>query len=116
MRLVTDDLPEIDGVTAAQIEQVLSDEAFGNFAVLEAADGTFIQTACMWEPGEETRAFLEATGSDPFRLEYRDEATGRIYAAEGLLTLAQVTQAFIEYLNGQEDWLTRFTWSEVEEY
>jgi hypothetical protein len=114
MRLITDDLPEVDEVTVAQIGQVLGDDAFGKFAVLMSSDEAFIQAACVWEPGTESRRFIEETGSDPFRLEYREETTGGLFAADGNRTLAEVTQAFIEYLNGQTAWLSRFTWHEVD--
>jgi hypothetical protein len=114
MRLITDDLLEIDKVTASQIEQVLGDDAFGKFVILEGSKGSFIQAACVWEPGQESQQFLKETGSDPFRLEYREEESGRLFAADGNLTLAQVTRAFVEYLNGQTEWRDRFTWREVD--
>jgi hypothetical protein len=113
MRLIPDDLPEMNEVTAAQIEQVLGDEAFGEFVILRRSEDAFIQAACVWEPGAETLQFLEQTGSDPFRLEYRDE-TGPLLAADGSLTLAQVTQAFLDYLAGRTEWRDRYTWSEVD--
>ncbi|MBN9118832.1 MAG: hypothetical protein J0I06_06680 [Planctomycetes bacterium] len=114
MRLITDDLPKIDEVTVAQIEQVLGGEAFGKFAVLMSSDEAFIQAACVWEPGGQSRRFIEETGSDPFQLEYREKTTGRLFVADGNRTLAEVTRAFIGYLNGQTDWLMRFTWREID--
>jgi hypothetical protein len=114
MRLTTEEQPEIEKVTTAQIKRVLGDDAFGKFVILAASDEVFMQAACVWEPGPETSQFLDQTGSDPFRLEYREEGTGRLFAAEGHVTLAEVTQAFIEYLRGRKDWLERFTWREVD--
>ncbi len=114
MRLITEELSEIDEVTAAQVEQVLEEDAFGKFVRLAASDEVFIQAACVWEPGVESERFLQETDSDPFRLEYRDGDTGRLFAVDGNVTLAQITQAFIEYLNGQTGWRDRFTWSEVD--
>jgi hypothetical protein len=113
MRLIPDDLPEVDEVTAAQIAQVLGDEAFGEFVILRRSGDAFIQAACVWEPGPGTRQFLQETGSDPFRLEYRDEARP-LLAADENLTLAEVTQAFLEYLAGRTEWKDRYTWREVD--
>jgi hypothetical protein len=114
MRLTTDDLPEIDPVTAADIEHVLGDEGFGKFVILSASDEAFIQAACVWEPGPGSKQFIEETGSDPFRLEYRDGGSGRLFAAEGHLTLDQVKQAFLAYLAEDESWRSRFVWAEVD--
>ncbi|HVK18903.1 MAG TPA: hypothetical protein VM533_18375 [Fimbriiglobus sp.] len=114
MRLTTEDLPEIDPVTASDIERVLGSEAFGNFVILYASDDAFIQATCMWEPGPGSKRFVEETGSDPFRLEYRDGDSGRLFAAEGRLTLDRVQQALLAYLVGEESWRSWFAWAEVD--
>ncbi|MCE9563418.1 MAG: hypothetical protein K8U57_15360 [Planctomycetes bacterium] len=114
MRLTTDDLPEIEDVTADQLEQILTEETFGKFAVLSASEEAFIQVACMWEPGEVSARFLRETGSTPFRLEYRAPA-GDLLVADGHLTIAQITQAFLEYLHCDGSWKSRFTWSVVDD-
>ncbi|MFO0823735.1 MAG: hypothetical protein U0792_11560 [Gemmataceae bacterium] len=113
MRLTTEELPEIDEVTPAEIEQILTDDVFGKFVVL-GDDEAFIQAACVWEPGTECSRFIQETGSDPFCLEYRDGKTGQLFGAEEHVTLEQVKLAFLEYLGGRMDWLTRFVWAKVE--
>jgi hypothetical protein len=114
MRLTTDDLPEIDPVTAADIEKVLGDEVFGKFVILSASAHVFIQAGCLWEPGPESKRFIAETGSEPFRLEYKDGSTGRLYAAEVHVTLDQVKESFLAYLAGDDSWQSRFIWTEFD--
>jgi hypothetical protein len=113
MKLTTEELPEIESANEADIRRILAEDVFGKFAILSASETAFIQAACVWDPGKECAKFMEETGSDPFILEYRDAKTGRLFAATTQLTLDQITQVFLEYLQGDESWQSRFTWKRV---
>ena len=81
------------------------------FAILSASDKVFIQAGNGWRPDEACRAFMKATGSDPWALEYRER--GRQFRADGQVTLEQVRQAFQSYLAGGSQWRTAFAWTEL---
>jgi hypothetical protein len=110
MKLTSEELPEILEVTEADIEQVFEDEVFGKFIILSATEDHFIQAACVWSP--ECDSFLERTGSDPYRLEYRDGGSGKMFAASENLTLDQIKAAFLDYLRGGNDWRCKHSWVE----
>jgi hypothetical protein len=111
MRLTTEHLINVPVVTAAEIDHVLGDENFGTFAVLAADEDNFIQAGNDWQDGPEATAFFEAHASDPWVLEYRDGATGRLFRAAGHVTLDEVREAFLSYLVAGNDWRL-FTWEE----
>ena len=126
MRLSSQDLPDIDNVTAADIERILGDGLFGKFAILEKCENGFIQAGFKGRPAdwafeydlgtderrmaEEWKAFVERTGSERWALEYIDETTGHQYQATGDRTLEEVKQAFVQYLRGDDAWRARYTW------
>jgi hypothetical protein len=101
MRLTTEEMGNLPEADAATLDEVLGYDAFGKFAILSKSDEEFIQTGCDWRPDKATEAFLAATGSDPWVLEYREG--GRV---EGHVTLEQVRQAFQSYLAGGQEWRT----------
>src|SRR5215467_4380608 len=108
MWLTTEEMGDVRDVDAATLDEVLGCDAFGKFAILNKSNEEFIQTACDWRPDKATEAFLAATGSDPWVLEYREG--GRQFSVEGHVTLEQVRQAFQSYLAGGSE----FAWGVLE--
>ena len=108
MILTTEDMGDVSDVDAAKLDEVLVSDAFGKFAILNKSDEEFIQAGCDWQPDEATKAFLAATGSDPWALEYREG--GRQFGVEGHVTLDQVQRAFQSYLAGGSEWRSGFVW------
>lgn len=111
MTLTTEELGDFPEVDAAAMDELLASEGFGKFAVLSAAEEAFIQAGNDWQPGPECRAFVDAHGSEPWILEYREG--GRQFRAAGRVTLDQVRHAFRSYLVGGSEWQARFAWSEL---
>ncbi|MEV6923015.1 hypothetical protein AB0M46_00675 [Dactylosporangium sp. NPDC051485] len=111
MTLTTEDLGDVPDVNAATLDELLASDAFGKFAALSASDEEFIQASNEWEPGAACAAFMQAHGSDPWVMEYRER--GQQFRAEGQVTLEQVRQAFQSYLLGGSEWRTAFAWSEI---
>ena len=72
-----------------------SDAQRGEFIILHAPDGSFMQAA-----GE---------GSGPYILEHRARSGAHIVAM-GELTKAQVQEAFLIFLNGDNKWQTKWQW------
>lgn len=72
-----------------------SDSERGEFVILDAPDGSFMQAA-----GE---------GKGPFLLEHRASSGSHIKAV-GQLTKAQVEEAFLSFLHGDEAWRTKLEW------
>jgi len=110
MTLTTEELGDVAAVTATALDEVLSGDAFGKFAILTASEGVFLQAGNEWNPGEECRRFLEQHRSDPWVLEHREG--GKLYRAAGHVTLDQVRQVFLRYLGGG-DWRSEFVWQEL---
>ena len=71
-----------------------------------------VQAANDWQPDAACEAFIDAHGSDPWVLEYRER--GRQFRATGRVTLDQVQAAFRSYLVGGSEWRTEFVWGELE--
>src|SRR4051812_20846480 len=106
MRLTSQCLAELADVTDADIDRIISGEAFGRYVLLGDPDGNFIEVgfkgsppdwAFHYAPGtwerdtaEEWKAFKERTGSERWTLDYFDADSGEQYEAEGDLTLAEV--------------------------
>ncbi|GIJ50955.1 hypothetical protein Val02_78410 [Virgisporangium aliadipatigenens] len=111
MTLTTEDLGAVPDVNAATLDELLVSDAFGKFAILSASDEEFIQAGNEWEPGEACATFMQARGSDPWVLEYRER--GQQFRADGQVTLEQVRQAFQSYLARGSEWYTALAWSEV---
>ena len=112
MTLTTEEMGDVPDVDAASLDEVLSSDAFGKFAILSKSGKAFIQAGNDWQPGPECEAFMDAHGSDPWVLEYRER--GRQFRAAGRVTLDQVQAAFRSYLAGGSEWRTGFAWSELE--
>jgi hypothetical protein len=72
MTLTTEEMGDVPDVDAAMFDEVLSYDAFGKFAILSKSDEEFIHAGCDWRPDNATKAFLAATGSDPWMLAYRE--------------------------------------------
>lgn len=132
MRLSAEKLKEVADVTAADIEHVLAENSFGDFAILSASDDDFIQVACNWNPVvvlasdhdslqvarncalSEEAGDLFSRRHDSWALEYRDGTTGMQFKARRDLTLVQVKEAFLSYLRGDRAWHDAHTWEELE--
>jgi hypothetical protein len=112
MTLTTEEMGDVLAVDAAKLDEVLSSDAFGKFAILSKSGKTFIQAGNDWQPGADREAFMDAHDSDPWVLEYRER--GRQFRAAGWVTLDQVQAAFRSYLAGRAEWRTVFAWGEVE--
>ena len=86
----------------ADIRRVFdSDSERGEFVILTAPNGSFIQAA-----GE---------GDGPYVLEYRDEISGDHKVAQADLTKTQVQDAFLSYLHGDDVWRSRWEWVPVKQ-
>ncbi len=114
MKLTCEDLSPIDDVSREQLDEILSSDAFGKFAILSQSDSDFVQAASDWQPTNECAAFLKANDSDPWIIEYRDGTTHTHYRADGYVTLGTVMRAFASYLAGENDWRTSIKWQPVE--
>ncbi len=116
MILVGEDLPEIHYVSERLLQTVFdeSETDFGKFLVLAKNEGCFIQTANLWEPTPECTAFQQRTQSDPYSLEYKDESTGDMFAAENWQTLQEIKTAFLAFLKGSESWKAKKAWTKIE--
>jgi hypothetical protein len=111
MTLTTEALGDTPDVNAATLDGLLTHDAFGKFAILNASAEQFIQAGNDWQPGAACAAFMATHDSDPWVLEYRED--GRQFRAEGQVTLEQVRQAFQSYLVGGSNWRAGFTWGEM---
>ncbi len=115
MILQAEEIEPIDNVTEDDLERVFDESrtAFGKFVILLASDDAFIQSACTWQPTDESKRFIEQTGSEPYCLEYRDPDSGKLFAAVGDFTLLQIRDAFIEFHNGRDTWKQGKVWEEL---
>jgi len=109
MRFTTEEGDEIREITAKQLRQVLSDDAFGKYALLEANLHDFIQAGCDWQPGEEVRRYIAEHDSDPWLLEAR--GGGAQFRVTRHVTLNEVIEAFTSYLERGTAWQTNFEWA-----
>jgi hypothetical protein len=112
MMLTTEDLGEYPDISSGTLDEVLSSDGFGKFAVLVESEKRFIQVGNDWQPNEATSEFLRLHESDPWVLEYRED--GQQFRAVGQVTLEQVRQAFQSFLSGGADWRSAFTWNALE--
>lgn len=113
MTLTTEDLGDVPGVDAATLDAVLEADAFGKFAILSASDEAFIQAGNNWGSGSLCRAFMAATRSEPWLLEYRED--GRQFRTGPWVTLDQAREAFRSYLAGGSKWRGVVEWCELDE-
>jgi hypothetical protein len=114
MTFTTEEDGDIPDASAADIERILRDDAFGKFAILSASETDFIQAGNDWQPGPACEQFLQQHDSDPWLLEYRDGSSSRQFRATEQITLDQVRQALLSYLAGTGDWQTTFSWAELD--
>ena len=116
MILEGEEFPRIHDVTQEHLLAVFDEEEtdFGQFIILSQSDGSFIQSANMWELSEECEQFQDERNSDPYCLEYKNKATGELFAADGWFTLSEVKDAFVEYLRGTENWKENKVWKQIE--
>ena len=122
MRLSSQNLPDMQDVTEADIERAFDNGAIGKFVHLWASDTCFIQAGSLGTPSccvprddPEVRdhwAFIDRTGSEPWTLEHIERLGVREYQVEGPLTLGQVKRASLEYLRGAPGWCQGFVWVE----
>jgi len=110
MRLITEDLEEVIAPAEDTLDEILSGDSFGKFAILSAADDRFIQIAGAWGPSDECQAFLSEYRSDPWILEIRDGGPDTHFRARGFVTLGAAQKAFKDFLKGGREWLKRFQW------
>ena len=90
-----------DNVTEAQLREAFRDDkGRGEFIILShEKDGKhFLQAA---NSGE---------GDDPFIIEYQEGDRKHHFYTKGEYPKAQIEQAFLSYLNGDERWRTDFPW------
>jgi hypothetical protein len=113
MTLTTEEMGDEKAVNAVRLDEVLSSDAFGKYAILSKSGKTFIQAGNDWQPGKKCKAFMDAHDSDPWVLEYRERS--RQFRAAVWVTLDQVQAAFRSYLAGDSEWRARFVWAEIDE-
>jgi hypothetical protein len=111
MKLITEEMPEVESASEKSIDEVLSTDAFGKFAVLSASEEEFIQAACGWDPTDECAEFLKKHGSDPWILEFRDGPSSINMRANGFTTLSTVQRIFKLFLKGERTWVADFHWA-----
>lgn len=110
MRLTTEDMDEVLAPSEGVVDEILSSDAFGKFAILSATDDKFIQIASAWTPSKDCQAFMSEHRSDPWILEIRDGAPETHLQAKGFVTLETAREAFKEFLKGGKDWAKKFEW------
>lgn len=113
MQLTCEELDPIDAVRRDQLEEILSSDAFGKFAILSESESAFIQAGSDWQPTDECSEFLKTHDSDPWIIEFRDSETGAHHRAVGYVTLKDVIGAFTSYLDGGGSWRNDFEWKPV---
>ncbi|MBX7223705.1 MAG: hypothetical protein K1Y36_27570 [Blastocatellia bacterium] len=104
------DLPEVEPETLAQI---LLEDGFGKFAILNAAEDIYLQAGNCWSPDDVCTEFLKRWGSDPWILEYHDGPTGKHFQALGHFPLPVVVEVFLSYLSGNQSWRENREWQEI---
>lgn len=112
-QLLCEGMMPTDDVSIDAIEQMLTSDAFGKYAMLARSTSHFILATSDWQPTDEYRNFAEAHDSDPWVIELRDGHDNRQLRAEGYVTLRAVIHAFKLYLIGDEKWHTTFRWQAV---
>ncbi len=89
-------------VTEQQLDEAFADDARrGEFVILTAEDGSFLQAG-----GE---------SEGPYRLEYRDAGSGKQFQATREAGKEEVKQAFLDYLRGGSAWRAQREWREMTE-
>ena len=124
MRFSSQDLPDMEIVSAEFIERAFDDKAIGTFAHIWLSYDAFIQAGSKGTPSncvppndplvKELWSFIQRTGSEPWTLQYIDGVARKEYQAQGYLTLEQVKTAFIEYLRTDGQWRQNHIWEELD--
>jgi hypothetical protein len=106
---------EIPDVTAVDIDRVLLADEFGGAATLFASEANYIQAGNAKHVPGHPRASAGMLHVREWMLQYGDAASAGHggFQAAGLVTLDQVRQAFLSYVNGGEEWRQQFTWAKV---
>ena len=90
-----------DDATADDIREAFANDAErGEFLILEAPEGGYMQMA-------------GGIDGEPFVLEHRDTSESH-FKAKGNLTKADVEDAFLSYLSGDEVWQFKYKWDILE--
>jgi hypothetical protein len=123
VRLSSQNLPEIENVSEADIDRAFDGGAIGKFVHLSATEDCFIQAGSRGTPSrcvppddpgvKDHCEFIHRTGSEPWILEDIELAGVREYAVVGDLTLADVKRAFVGYFRGDSSWRQEFNWVEA---
>lgn len=89
--------------TPELVEELFADDQKrGEFMILEKDKYDFIQVG-----GE--------TAADGFILEYRERGKdGKLYHCPRTVSRNEAEAAFLDYLDGNEGWKSRFAWEEME--
>ena len=124
MRFSSQDLPDMENVSAEFIERPFDDNAIGTFAHLWRLHDVFIQAGSEGRPSncvppddphvKELWNFIQRTGSEPWTLQYIDGVARKEYQAQGYLTLGQVKTAFIEFRRTDGQWRQNHVWEELD--
>jgi hypothetical protein len=120
VRLSSQNLPDIENVTEADVERTFDNGAIGKFAHLWSSEDSFIQAGSRGTPSKCVSpdhpmvkhhwAFIHRTGSEPWTLEHIQLTDVREYETEEFLTLEQVKRVFVAYLRGDPEWKQPYTW------
>src|ERR1041385_5804278 len=109
MWLNTEAFGEIPDVTALDVNRVVATDSFGVFVQLFDEAGGWVQAGKL-PPGPLRESFILKHGSEPWVLQYGHERSAPVFQAVGLVTLAQVREAFQSFLAGDDEWRQQYTW------
>jgi len=109
MNLETDSGVKSFNVAEADLRALFADGAtFGDFVILSAADGQFIQAHEIWD-----EQIARSYARTPYVLEYRDGTPSLIYQATTPVEKAQLLEALLDYLHGGTAWRDGRQWKKV---
>jgi hypothetical protein len=120
VRLSSQNLPDIENVTEADIDRAFHNGAIGKFVHLWNSEDSFIQAGGRGTPSncvapdhpkvKQHWAFIHRTGSEPWILQHIEKVRVREYEATECVTIEQVKQVFVKYLRGDPAWRQGYTW------
>jgi|GEM_PF-5796474 len=91
---------KIENATETDIDRAFADDLLrGEFVILIAADGSFVQAAF--------------DGSEPCCLEYWSHGNGQQLEVDVELSKDQVLDAFKLFLRGDSTWRTKYRWRPI---
>ena len=125
MKFSTQNLPDVEHVSAADIERAFEQNEFGKYAHLSVSEDVFLQAGSRGRPSAcrgscdeplvaELAGFIEQTGSEPWILEHIDGVARKVHQVKRNLTFDQVRAAFLEYLNSGGHWRQGHEWVELD--